>query len=134
VSEVISSGNPGVFMHGPTFMGNPLACAVAIASLKLLLESNWQQQINDLQNQLSKELAPCAALPSVADVRVLGNIGVLEMQAPLNVAEVQKQLVDLGVWIRPFGKLFYIIVPYVISSTELTQLTNAMYTVAKQIQ
>ncbi|NHI01878.1 adenosylmethionine--8-amino-7-oxononanoate transaminase [Oceanimonas sp. MB9] len=131
VAETICNGPAGVLMHGPTFMANPLACAVALASLKLLLDSPWQQRIAALEAQMRRELAPALRLDSVADVRVLGSIGVIELHEPLNVAEVQKRLVELGVWIRPFGKLFYIMPPYVMAPEELSQLTAAMLTVCE---
>lgn len=122
----ICEGEPGVFMHGPTYMGNPLACAVANASLKLVNQGNWQTQVPAIEQQLSEELDECKSLPIVKDVRVLGAIGVVETHSIIPVADLQKQFVEHGVWIRPFGKLVYIMPPYVISKAQLTQLTNAM--------
>ncbi len=127
----VCQGEPGVFMHGPTYMGNPLACAVANASLSLINENHWQQQILAIEKQLQTELEKCADLPRVADVRVLGAIGVVETVNPVNVAEIQRHFVKQGVWIRPFGKLVYIMPPYVISAEQLSKLTHAIYTALK---
>jgi adenosylmethionine-8-amino-7-oxononanoate aminotransferase len=128
VAQTISSdpSTGGVFMHGPTFMANPLACAVAVASIDLLLESPWQNNIAKLSTGLKAGLEPCRRLSAVKDVRVLGAIGVVEMEDPVDVGTIQAALVERGVWVRPFGKLIYVMPAYIMSQSDLRHLTQAM--------
>lgn len=129
VSDGIAQGKSGAFMHGPTFMGNPLACAVALASTELLLNSDWQAKVAHMEAFMKAELEPCRELSLVADVRVLGAIGVVELHEPLPIEDIQAKFVKEGVWIRPLGKLIYLMPSYIISDTELRQLTRAIYSV-----
>ncbi len=126
IGECVSSGTPGVFMHGPTFMANPLACAVGAASLKLLLDSNWKMKVDNIETGLEEGLAPCKEMGQVKDVRVLGGIGVVELTDPVRMAEIQEAFVQHGVWIRPFGKLVYLMPPYCIDRSDLDKLTSAL--------
>ena len=126
VGHVISRGEPGIFMHGPTFMGNPLACRVAVRSIELLLESDWQSNILRLETELANGLEPCSRLAGVKDVRVLGAIGVVELEQPVNMGRIQKRFVDSGVWLRPFGRLVYTMPPYIIDSQDLRVLTETI--------
>lgn len=135
-SSKVASGiskNGGVFMHGPTFMGNPLACAVAVGSLKLLLTSGWQTDIARIEQQMHSCLIKAKKIESVADVRVLGGIGVLEMKQAVDVASAQAFFKQRGVWIRPFGKLIYIMPPYIISEADLNKLCTSMVEYAESL-
>lgn len=128
IADTIGRGpGGGALMHGPTFMANPLACAVACASLDIVASGAWQTQVNNIEQQLQTELTVCERLPGVKDVRVMGAIGVVELEAPLDIAKAQALLVEQGVWIRPFGRLLYVMPPYIIESAQLTLLTGAMH-------
>lgn len=126
IAETICNGEAGVFMHGPTFMGNPLACAVACQSLELLFENNWQQQVSQIQSWLNEALKPMADLPQVKDVRVLGAIGVVELDQAVDMAKIQAFFVEQGVWIRPFGKLIYLMPPFISQQQDVKKLANAI--------
>ncbi|MGH2604563.1 MAG: aminotransferase class III-fold pyridoxal phosphate-dependent enzyme, partial [Dehalococcoidia bacterium] len=130
VAQGISEGEAGVLMHGPTYMGNPLAAAAACASIELLLSRPWPAEIAAVESALREGLEPARSLPSITDVRVLGAIGVVEMREPVDVTAVQERLIDRGVWLRPFRNLIYAMPPYVMGSDDLHRLTTAMVDVA----
>ena len=133
VAEGIGSGQHPTLMHGPTFMANPLACAVANASLKLLLNSPWQTAVHAIETQLQAELGPCSQLSAVKDVRVKGAIGVIELHQPIDIHWMQPRFVALGVWVRPFSNLIYVMPPYIIEASDLSTLTSAIHQVVSEI-
>ena len=126
VADTISRGEAGVMMHGPTFMANPLACAVAIASIKLLKEQDMASRVAHMESLMKEMLSPARDLPGVKEVRVLGSIGVIEMNDPVDLGEFQKRCTALGIWVRPFGRNVYIMPPYVISDEDLATLTTRL--------
>lgn len=129
VARTVCSGEAGVLMHGPTFMANPLACSVANASIALLLSQDWQGNVARIGQRLLAGLAPARQLSGVADVRVLGAIGVVELQEPVDMQKIQPMFVGRGIWIRPFGKLVYTMPPFVMTDSELDKLTTEIVNV-----
>ncbi len=123
--------NGNVLMHGPTFMANPLACAVANASLELLLNSPWEERVENIQTQLNKELRRCEELEIVKEVRTLGAIGVVELNEEIDLSFMTPAFIREGVWVRPFLNLVYIMPPFVITKEELTHLTSAIFNVVE---
>lgn len=132
VADTISRGEAGVMMHGPTFMANPLACSVAIESLSLLNSQDMAARVAHIESELNRLLAPARELEQVKEVRVLGTIGVIEMKEAVNMAEFQKQCVDRGIWIRPFGRLVYTMPPYTISDEDLATLCTEMINIIRE--
>ena len=126
IADTISNGEAKCFMHGPTFMGNPLACSVALASLSLLDNGAWESNVSRIEAQLKEELFVLKGHEDIEDVRVLGAIGVIELKTPINQEKMQAYFVENGVWVRPFNKLVYIMPPYVIKEEELRQLTGSL--------
>lgn len=127
VANGISGKEPGVFMHGPTFMANPLACAIANASIKLLLDADWKSKVMLLESIMKAEFSALKAYDFVSDIRVLGAIGVIELKEAVNIANIQAKFVEEGIWVRPFGKLVYIMPPYIISEEDLSILCRGIY-------
>ena len=134
IAETISRGEAGVFMHGPTFMANPLACAVAAKSTELLISQDWQSNIQRIETQLHTALTPLQSLEYVHEVRVLGAIGVVELTFNVDMKTLQQEFVRRGIWVRPFGKLVYVMPPYVISTQELKTLLEQLVEVVVQMQ
>lgn len=133
VADMISDGEAGVMMHGPTFMANPLACAVALKSTRMLLSQDWQGKVRHIENRMKELLAPAREIPGVADVRVLGGIGVIEMDREVDLAEFQRRCVQEGVWIRPFGRNAYIMPPYLaVTDAQLEKLASTLVMLVKE--
>jgi len=133
VSAGICEGEAGCFMHGPTFMGNPLACSVANASIDLLLSQDWQANIKRIEATFSAELELFDSLESVATTRCMGAIAVIEMKQPVNLAEIQKKFVEQGLWVRPFGKLVYLMPPFIMTDTQIEQLVRGVFGVLSEL-
>ena len=131
VASGIGNSEAGVFMHGPTFMANPLACSAAVASLGLLNQGNWQEKVAHISTQMGVELAPAAKLTAVKECRVLGAIGVLEMHEVVDPRIAHAAALETGVWLRPFGHNIYCMPPYVIDPDELSRVTAAMLQLAQ---
>ena len=129
LSNGICDGDAGCFMHGPTFMGNPLACAVANASIEQLLNEDWQSNIARIETVLKQQIEPFIHLDTVADTRILGAIAVVEMKQPVQLAEIQRQFVARGIWVRPFGRLVYVMPPFIMSNQDLESLMQGIYEV-----
>jgi adenosylmethionine-8-amino-7-oxononanoate aminotransferase len=133
IAQTISTHEPGALMHGPTFMANALACAVGVASVELLLEQDWRSRISAIEAGLRSGLAPAAAVPGVADVRVLGAIGVIEVDKPVDLRVATPAALERGVWLRPFRNLIYVMPPYICTPGEIGQITSAMVGVAAEL-
>lgn len=132
VAGAISDNYPYAFMHGPTFMANPLACSIASASIDLLLSKDWKKKIKEMEGLMKEELSKAETLPQVSEVRVLGAIGVVEMKKEVNMLWIENKFVEEGIWVRPFGKLVYIMPPYIIESEELKFLCRKLLKVVEQ--
>jgi adenosylmethionine-8-amino-7-oxononanoate aminotransferase len=130
VAEAVAASPAGALMHGPTFMANPLACAAALASLALLDDGAWRSDVPRIEGGLARGLEPARSLPGVADVRVLGAIGVVELQAPVDIAAATRAALAEGVWLRPFGELVYAMPPYVCDDAEVARIARAVVAAA----
>ncbi|MFV8817441.1 adenosylmethionine--8-amino-7-oxononanoate transaminase [Haliea sp. E17] len=133
IATTISQGEGGAFMHGPTFMGNPLACATAIASIELLISQPWQREVQRIERALQEGLAPARSLAQVTDVRCLGAIGVIELKQAADLATVQAKFVEHGVWVRPFGRLVYCMPPFIMNDADIARVTAAMVAVVSEL-
>ncbi|HET7739514.1 MAG TPA: adenosylmethionine--8-amino-7-oxononanoate transaminase, partial [Mycobacterium sp.] len=133
IARTISTSDAGALMHGPTFMANALACAVSVASVELLIGQDWRSRVRDIEAGLKVGLAPAAALPGVADVRVLGAIGVIEMEQPVDMRVATHTALEHGLWLRPFGKLVYAMPPFVCTPDEVAQIGAGMVAVARAL-
>ncbi|MGI9124793.1 MAG: adenosylmethionine--8-amino-7-oxononanoate transaminase [Mycobacterium sp.] len=133
IAEEISGGEAGALMHGPTFMANPLACAVAVASVEVLLSQDWRTRVAEISTGLADGLAPARDLPGVADVRICGAIGVIETHKPVDLRAATPVALDLGVWLRPFRNLVYAMPPFICPPEEIDQITSAMVAVARAL-
>ena len=134
ISDVISNSEIGVLMHGPTFMANPLACSVANASIEILLNSSWEKKVSKIENVFQTKLNKVKNSDLVKDVRCIGAIGVIELENDIYAKELQEFCVENGVWLRPFGRLFYSIVAYTISEKKLLKITNTMIEAIKYLE
>lgn len=131
VAKGISDNPPYIFMHGPTFMANPLACSIALASVELLLSTPWKEKITSMESRMRHYLSTAKNYSKVADVRVLGAIGVIEMKREVNMESIMPKFIAEGIWVRPFGKLIYIMPPYIISEEELYYLCHKLLKVVR---
>jgi adenosylmethionine-8-amino-7-oxononanoate aminotransferase len=126
VAETLSSGEGGALMHGPTYMANPLACAVALASTALLAGGSWQADVTRIERALREGLEGAREIPGVADTRVLGAIGVIQLEGPVDVAAATAAAIESGVWLRPFRDLVYAMPPYVTDDQDVRRIADAM--------
>jgi len=126
IAKSISETEPGIFMHGPTYMANALACSVALANINLLFSYDWKSNIKSIESILKNGLESIAKNKSVKSYRVIGAVGILEMEEKVNVGSIQKKFVEHGIWLRPFSNLIYIMPPYIITKKELKFLVKQL--------